>query len=157
MIMITGPYPFYFHQLPQQVPKESELQVDGQCKHLISCSFNLLFLASQDALEVMLWVSHLVTKNRVDWWDPGEWRCFFTDVTPAIGDTYGDDVRGGDGGDGHGGWLGADMVLRIPNEDFTDVTVAIGDTYGDDVRCNDVVAGHGGWQGGATWWLNSFN
>ena len=31
MIMITGPYPFYFHQLPQQVPKESELQVDYQC------------------------------------------------------------------------------------------------------------------------------
>ena len=28
----------------------------------------------------------------------------------------------------------ADMVLKIPDDDFTDVTVAIGDTYGDDVR-----------------------
>ena len=27
----------------------------------------------------------------------------------------------------------ADMVLKIPVNDFTDVTVAIGDTYGDDV------------------------
>ena len=27
----------------------------------------------------------------------------FTDVTVAIGDTYGDDVGGGNGGDGHGG------------------------------------------------------
>ena len=27
----------------------------------------------------------------------------FTDAILAIGDTYGDDVRGGDGGDGHGG------------------------------------------------------
>ena len=29
----------------------------------------------------------------------------------------------------------ADMVLKIPDDDFTDVTVtvAIGDTYGDDV------------------------
>ena len=26
----------------------------------------------------------------------------FTDVTVAIGDTYGDDVRGNDGGAGHG-------------------------------------------------------
>ena len=35
----------------------------------------------------------------------------------------------------------ADIVLKVPNEDFTDVTVAIGDTYGDNVRCNDVGAG----------------
>ena len=28
----------------------------------------------------------------------------------------------------------ADMVLKIPDDDFTDVTVAIGDTYGGDVR-----------------------
>ena len=36
---------------------------------------NLFFLASQDALEVML-VSQWVTdsKNRVDWCDPGKWR-----------------------------------------------------------------------------------
>ena len=27
----------------------------------------------------------------------------FTDVTLVINDTYGDTVRGGDGGDGHGG------------------------------------------------------
>ena len=27
----------------------------------------------------------------------------------------------------------ADMVVKIPNEDFTDVTLAIGDIYGDDV------------------------
>ena len=33
----------------------------------------------------------------------------------------------------------ADMVLKIPDDDFTDV--AIGDTYGDDVRVGD---GHGG-------------
>ena len=31
----------------------------------------------------------------------------------------------------------ADMVLKIPNEDFTDVTVGISDTYGDDVRGTD--------------------
>ena len=31
----------------------------------------------------------------------------------------------------------ADMVLRIPNEDFTDETLAIGDIYGDDVRGGD--------------------
>ena len=37
----------------------------------------------------------------------------------------------------------ADMVLKIPDDDFTDVvTVAIGDTYGDDVRGNDVCGGH---------------
>ena len=35
----------------------------------------------------------------------------------------------------------ADIVQKVPNEDFTDVTVAIGDTYGDNVRCNDVGAG----------------
>ena len=31
----------------------------------------------------------------------------FTDVTLVINDTYGDTVRGGDGGDGHGGWQGS--------------------------------------------------
>ena len=38
----------------------------------------------------------------------------------------------------------ADMVLKIPDDDFTDVTVtvAIGDTYGDDVKGNDVGGGH---------------
>ena len=51
----------------------------------------------------------------------------FTDVTLAIGDTYGADVRDGYGGDGHGGWQGG--WHKIPNEYFTDVTVAIGDTY----------------------------
>ena len=40
----------------------------------------------------------------------------------------------------------ADMVLKIPDDDFTDVTVAIGDTYGDDVKGNDVGGGHWGWQ-----------
>ena len=34
----------------------------------------------------------------------------------------------------------ADMVLKIPDDDFTDVTLAIGDTYGGDV--NDVGGGH---------------
>ena len=34
----------------------------------------------------------------------------------------------------------ADMVLKIPDDDFTDV--AIGDTYGDDVKGNDVGGGH---------------
>ena len=38
----------------------------------------------------------------------------------------------------------ADMVLKIPDDDFTDV--AIGDTYGDDVKGNDVGGGHWGWQ-----------
>ena len=33
----------------------------------------------------------------------------FTDVTLAIDDTYGDDVRHGDGGAGQGGW----QVVRI--------------------------------------------
>ena len=41
-----------------------------------------------------------------------------------------------------GGWHGAvdmevdkvaNMMVKIPNEDFTDVTLAIGDIYGDDV------------------------
>ena len=36
----------------------------------------------------------------------------------------------------------ADMVLKIPDDDFTDVTVAIGDTYGDDVKGNDLGGGH---------------
>ena len=36
----------------------------------------------------------------------------------------------------------ADMVLKIPDDDFTDVTVAIGDTYEDDVKGNDVGGGH---------------
>ena len=36
----------------------------------------------------------------------------------------------------------ADMVLKIPDDDFTNVTVAIGDTYGDDVRGKDGGAGH---------------
>ena len=44
-----------------------------------SLTKNPLFLASQDALEVMLvsqWVSQSLSdsKNRVDWCDPGEWR-----------------------------------------------------------------------------------
>ena len=36
----------------------------------------------------------------------------------------------------------ADMVLKIPDDDFTDV--AIGDTYGDDVRGGYMCDGHGG-------------
>ena len=44
------------------------------------------------------------------WCDHGEWRYVptedFTDVTLAIDDTYGDDVRRGDGGAGQGGWQG---------------------------------------------------
>ena len=36
----------------------------------------------------------------------------------------------------------ADMVLKIPDDDFTDVSVAISDTYGDDVKGNDGGAGH---------------
>ena len=39
----------------------------------------------------------------------------------------------------------ADMVLKIPDDDFTDVvTVAIGDTYGDDVGGGNGGDGHGG-------------
>ena len=38
----------------------------------------------------------------------------------------------------------ADIVLRIPNEDFTDGTVEIGDTYGDDVGGGNGGDGHGG-------------
>ena len=49
----------------------------------------------------------------------------FTDATLAIYDTYGDDVRGGDGGDGMEDDKVAVMVLRIPNEEFTDGTVVM--------------------------------
>ena len=38
----------------------------------------------------------------------------------------------------------ADMVVKIPNEDFTDVTLAIDDTYGDVVRVGDEGAGQRG-------------
>ena len=31
----------------------------------------------------------------------------------------------------------ANMMVKIPNEDFTDVTLAIGDIFGDDVRGGD--------------------
>ena len=43
--------------------------------------------------------------DRTYWCDPDEWRNLLktTDVTLAIGDTYGDDVRGGNWGGGHGG------------------------------------------------------
>ena len=54
------------------------------------------FLASQDALEVML-VSQSVTdsKNRVNWCDPGECRPTedFTVKTLVINDTYGSCAR----------------------------------------------------------------
>ena len=46
----------------------------------------------------------------------------FTDATLAIYDTYGDDVRGGDGVEED---KVAVMVLRIPNEEFTDGTVVM--------------------------------
>ena len=46
----------------------------------------------------------------------------FTDATLAIYDTYGDDVRGGDGVEED---KVAVMVLRIPNEVFTDGTVVM--------------------------------
>ena len=49
----------------------------------------------------------------------------FTDVTLVICDTYGDDVRGDDGGDGMEDDKVADVVLMIPNEDFSDGTVVI--------------------------------
>ena len=38
----------------------------------------------------------------------------------------------------------ADIVLKVPNEDFTDETLAIDDTLGDDVRVGDWGDGHGG-------------
>ena len=38
----------------------------------------------------------------------------------------------------------AEMVAKIPTEDFTDVTLAIVDTYGD----GDGGGGHGGWKVG---------
>ena len=31
----------------------------------------------------------------------------------------------------------ANMMVKIPNEDFTDVTLAIGDIYGDDVKYSE--------------------
>ena len=40
-------------------------------------------------------------------------------ISLAIGDTYGDDVRGGDGVEED------KVVLRIPNEVFTDGTVVM--------------------------------
>ena len=33
----------------------------------------------------------------------------------------------------------ANMMVKIPNEDFTDVTLAIGDIYGDDDEVADEV------------------
>ena len=59
----------------------------------------------------------------------------FTDETLAIDDTFGDDVRGGDGGGVYGSWQVdkvTNMVVEIFNEDFSDMTVII-DTYVDDV------------------------
>ena len=84
-----------------------------------------LFLASQDALEVIVWVNPSLTL-RTELTDltlvsedtPEE----FTDATLAIYDTYGDDVRGGDGVEED---KVAVMVLRIPNEEFTDGTVVM--------------------------------
>ena len=38
----------------------------------------------------------------------------------------------------------AEMVAKIPTEDFTDVTLEIGDTYGDDGSCGEGGDGHGG-------------
>ena len=62
-----------------------------------------------------------------------------------------------DGGNADGGWRGgwhgavdmevdkvANMMVKIPNEDFTDVTLAIGDTYGDDGRGAHWGGGNGG-------------
>ena len=46
----------------------------------------------------------------------------FSGKTLLIGDTYGDDVRGGDGVEED---KVAVMVLRIPNEEFTDGTVVM--------------------------------
>ena len=67
-----------------------------------------LFLASQDPLEVMSvsrWVTlrtELTDVTLVS--EDTYWGLF--DVTLAIGDTYGDYVRGNDGGAGYGGWQG---------------------------------------------------
>ena len=36
---------------------------------------------------------------------------YFTDITLSIGDTYGDDVRGGDGGGGRGGRHGGGQAI----------------------------------------------
>ena len=51
----------------------------------------------------------------------------FTVLQLNSGDTYADDVRGGDGGDVMDieDDKVAVMVLRIPNEDFSDGTVVI--------------------------------
>ena len=38
----------------------------------------------------------------------------------------------------------ADMVVKIPNEDFTRVILTIGDTFGDDVGGGAGGDGHGG-------------
>ena len=42
----------------------------------------------------------------------------------------------------------ADMVVKIPNEDFAEVTLAIGHSCGDDVWGGDGVFGHEGGPGG---------
>ena len=72
----------------------------------------MCFLASWDAIEPT-WVTESLSQSvshtveptwlMLLWWVkiPTE---DFTVVTLAIGDTYGNDVRGGDEGDGHGGW-----------------------------------------------------
>ena len=58
---------------------------------------------SQDALEVIVWVSQWVTLRTelTDVTPVSEDTEDFTVATLAIYDTYGDDVRGGAGGDGH--------------------------------------------------------
>ena len=58
------------------------------------------------------WVSESVTdsKNRVDWCDPGEWRYLLNSLLIRLWRFMilmeMMLVRGGDGGDGHGGWQG---------------------------------------------------
>ena len=76
-----------------------------------------------------MWVSQSVSDTVEPSWlmCPGEGRYL---LAMKVMDTEDDKV--------------ADMVLKIPDDDFTDVTVAIGDTYGGDV--NDVGGGHWGWQ-----------
>ena len=63
-----------------------------------------VFLVPQDALKVILWVSHTFEPIWLMW--PCQVVKGPADVTVVVGDTYGDDVRGNDGGAGHGGWQG---------------------------------------------------
>ena len=76
--------------------------------HIQNCDIKvfLIYLASWDAIEPG---SLSDSKNWLDWCDPGEWRYLLKTLLKRpwrLMILIGDNVRGGDWGDGHGGWQG---------------------------------------------------